>query len=126
MLFAVNENVAPSVIQALRARGHDVLAAKETQAGQSDQSILHRAQAEGRVVVTHDKDFGELAYRFGLPATCGVVLIRLYGASPATDRQIVLSVLESRNDWAGHFTVVKHGRVRMRPLPNATRGPKPK
>ena len=51
MLFALNENVAESVIVGLRARGHDVLAAKESQRGDSDQRILRLAQAGGRIVV---------------------------------------------------------------------------
>lgn len=108
MRFAVNENVSATVIRELRARGHDVLA----------------AQAEQRIVVTHDKDFGELAFRYDLPAACGVVLIRLSGANPAADNLHVLAVLESRNDWPGHFSVVERGRVRMRPLPGKASPPK--
>jgi predicted nuclease of predicted toxin-antitoxin system len=39
---------------------------KETMRGRGDPAILARAQTEERLVVTHDKDFGELAFRFGL------------------------------------------------------------
>jgi predicted nuclease of predicted toxin-antitoxin system len=71
MRWIVNENVAGMVIRSLRDRGHDVLSVKETMRGAGDPEILARAQAEERIVVTHDKDFGELAFRYGLPARSG-------------------------------------------------------
>jgi len=73
----VNENVSGTVIRTLRDRGHDVLSIKESLRGIGDSHILAQAQAEQRVVVTHDKDFGELAFRCGLPASSGVILLRL-------------------------------------------------
>jgi predicted nuclease of predicted toxin-antitoxin system len=50
--------------------------------GSGDQVVLSRARAEDRILLTHDKDFGELAFRAGLPATCGVILIRLGKLTP--------------------------------------------
>jgi predicted nuclease of predicted toxin-antitoxin system len=66
MRIVANENVSATVIARLRADGHDVLSVKETMRGRGDPAILARAQTEERLVVTHDKDFGELAFRFGL------------------------------------------------------------
>ena len=82
-----------------------------------DEDILVWAVREGRVLVTFDQDFGELAWRAGLPASCGIVLFRI--AMPgATDVGAVIAArLNERTDWAGHFSVVQPGRVRMRPLP---------
>ena len=67
--------------------------------------------------MTFDKDFGELACRVGLPASSGVVLFRLTGSSPEVDNSRALAALESRNDWAGCFSVVTDDRIRMRRLP---------
>lgn len=119
MRVLADENVPGPVIRSLRERGHDVLSVKETSRGAADPMLLERAQAEGRLLVTLDKDFGELAFRFGLSATSGVVLFRLYGSDPEADNARTLSVLESRDDWAGHFSVVTHDRIRMRLLPPA-------
>ena len=119
MQMIVNENVTRTVIDELRQRGHDVLSVKESMRGEGDDVILARAEAEQRLVVTHDKDFGELAFRFRLPATCGIVLFRLSGSEPDADNQRILDVLESRTDWAGHFSVVTDDRVRMRLMPEA-------
>lgn len=83
----------------------------------SDPEVLARAQAEGRLVVTFDKDFGELAYRSHLPASSGVILFRLSGSSPEVDNARALAALESGIDWVGCFSVVSDDRIRVRPLP---------
>jgi len=117
MRIMADENLAGILIGELRRRGNDVLAVKESMRSKPDEAVLVRARAEQRVVVTHDKDFGELAFRAGLPAECGVILLRLAGANPEEDCRRAIAVIESREDWPGHFTVVTDDRVRMRPLP---------
>ena len=126
MRIIVHENIMPTVISELRKRGHDVLAVKEKMPNSNDEAILAQAQSQGRLVLTHDKDFGELAFRYALPATCGVLLIRLSGASRQADIDQVLKVIDSRDDWTGHFSVVSRGRVRMRPLPSSYPQRRPK
>ena len=86
--------------------------------GAGDREVLARAQEEGRLVVTFDKDFGELAYRFGLPSSSGVILFRLSGSDPEIDNARALAALESEIDWTGNFAVVTNDRVRVRPLPH--------
>ncbi|WP_390622080.1 DUF5615 family PIN-like protein [Bythopirellula goksoeyrii] len=78
------------------------------------------------MVVTHDKDFGELAFRYGLTSDCGVVLIRLAGNNPQSDSNHTFEVLQSRDDWSGNFSVIEYGRVRMRKLTTASQSKKPK
>lgn len=58
MRILANENIPGPVIRALRDRGHDVVAVKETMRGVSDRVVLARAKAEARLVVTFDKAFG--------------------------------------------------------------------
>lgn len=67
MRILANENITGSVIEELRQRGHDVLAVKESMRGEQDDVILARAQAEERILITQDKDFGELAFRSHWP-----------------------------------------------------------
>lgn len=85
MRILANENFPGPVIRELRRRGHDVVSVKESMRGAADPAVLARAQEEKRLVVTFDKDFGELAYRFGLPSASGVILFRLSGSSPELD-----------------------------------------
>jgi predicted nuclease of predicted toxin-antitoxin system len=114
-----NENFPAPLIRELRRRGHDVASVKELMCGAEDHEVLARAQEESRLVVTFDKDFGELAYRFKLPASSGVILFRLSGPNPEIDNARALAALESGIDWVGSFAVVTDDRIRVRPLPGA-------
>jgi hypothetical protein len=100
-----------------------VLSVKESMRSETDDAILARAQREERIVVTHDKDFGELAFRYRLPASCGVILLRLSGSEPGTDNRRILEALGSRSDWVGHFSVITDDRIRMRPMPGVPPSP---
>jgi hypothetical protein len=60
-------------------------------------------------VLTFDKDFGELAFCFNLPVSCGIVLFRIPLLSVDYVTDIIIEVIESRSDWAGHFSVVEPG-----------------
>jgi predicted nuclease of predicted toxin-antitoxin system len=111
-----NENVPGDIVQALRNFGHDVLWIRTDAPGSSDEVVLTRGQTEDRLLLTFDKDFGELAFRFGLPIS-GVILLRLSASSPTRLTQVVMAALTSREDWAGMFSVVEEGRVRMTALP---------
>jgi len=70
-----------------------------------------------RVLLTFDKDFGELAWRSGLPASCGIVLFRLPALGPTGVGKVISDVLMAREDWPGHFSVVEPSRIRVRVLP---------
>jgi predicted nuclease of predicted toxin-antitoxin system len=118
MRVLVNENISRTVIEEMRRRGHDVLSAKESMLADPDEALLERARRESRVLLTQDKDFGELAFRAKLPAECGVVLFRLGGCGPESDSNRILGSIEARQDWAGHFAVVTDDRIRIRPLPD--------
>ncbi len=122
MRIIANENVSATVIRELRSRGHDVVSVKESMRSAPDHAVLRRAVEEDRLVITHDKDFGALAFRWGLPATSGVILFRLSGDNPDADNQRVLTVLDRRADWSGYFSVVTGDRIRIRPLPGPRAG----
>lgn len=117
-----NENFPGPAVRALRQLGHDVSWVKEGMPGASDRAILSLAQLESRTVVTFDKDFGELAYRFGLSSSCGVVLFRLAGTDPDVDNNRTIDALTSREDWSGCLGVVHDDRIRVRALPGRAPG----
>jgi predicted nuclease of predicted toxin-antitoxin system len=123
MRLLANENFPAEAVQALRSRGHDVAWVRTDAPGSSDRQVLDRAMAEQHMLLTFDKDFGELAFRAGLPASSGVVLFRIRLVSPGQVAQRAVAVLESRSDWAGHFAVVLDDRVRMTPLPSDGHSP---
>jgi hypothetical protein len=67
-------------------------------------------------LLTFDKDFGELARNAPLPPACGVVLFRTPVPRSGEVERRLSDLIMARDDWAGHFSVIEPGRVRMRPL----------
>ena len=80
MRLLADENIPLASIQALRAAGHDVLATSGAMTRALDREVLARAGAEGRVLVTFDRDFGTLAFKRGVSAPAGIVCC--FGSSP--------------------------------------------
>lgn len=117
MRFLANENFPADAVAALRTRGHDVAWVRTDAPGSTDRKVLERAQAEERILVTFDKDSGELAFRAKLPSSRGIVLFRISAPSSEHVARVAVQVLESRTDWPGHFSVIEDDRIRMTPLP---------
>jgi hypothetical protein len=116
MRFLANENFPGTAVEALRTAGHDVVWVRATAPGMADPDVLDWAVREERVLLTFDKDFGELARGSAMPPACGVVLFRMSMPRPGDAGQRLAAIVSARDDWAGHFSVVEPGRVRMRRL----------
>jgi predicted nuclease of predicted toxin-antitoxin system len=72
----IDENIAPDVVEGLRARGCDLrTAGEERLIGRPDVEVLERATSQGRVVVTHDLGFGRSAIIAGA-TFLGIVYLR--------------------------------------------------
>jgi predicted nuclease of predicted toxin-antitoxin system len=118
-----NENIPADTVAALGARGHDVAWILAEAPGLPDPEVLARAQTDGRIWLTFDKDFGELAFRSGLPASSGIVLFRIAAPSVEHVTRIIVAALDSRSDWAGHFAVVEDDQIRLASLPERKSAP---
>lgn len=116
MRFLANENMPGDAVHELRAAGFDTIWVRLDAPGMADTDVLAWAMREGRVLLTFDKDFGELAFASGLPAECGVILFRLPMPQSRAAGALLARLVSSRTDWAGHFSVIEPGRVRMRVL----------
>ena len=75
-----------------------------------DEDILTKAENEGRIVITNDKDFGELIFRLGKPSS-GVILLRTLTIDLNEKFNLVKGVLDKAK---GKFIVVKEGQIRIR------------
>ena len=115
MRLCANENIPEDCIIKLRLSGHEVLWVRETMPGSPDPDVLARALAEGRLLITCDKDFGELVFKRGEKASQGIVLFRISQPSSQVMAARIATVLAFRDDWTGHFSVVDDFAT-MRPL----------
>lgn len=122
MKFLADENFPLSAILLLRESGFDVASIAETHAGLQDVEVLELALAEGRTLLTFDKDFGELAFGRNLPASSGVILFRTASLMPEECAAIALATLRTSVAWAGHFCVVDAGKIRITALPCHDKG----
>ena len=102
MKLLANENIPAALTRSLRAAGHDVNWVSEISPGITDTQVIELAIQQDRILVTFDTDFGELAFRRSLPATCGIILLRL----PMDDLNRLIRM------------VVEKSRVRLRTLPS--------
>jgi predicted nuclease of predicted toxin-antitoxin system len=115
-----DENFPTAGVAALRAAGHDVAAVAEAHPGVSDEVVLAWAREEDRVLVTFDRDFGELLFRRGAAPPPGLVYLRFVPKTPE-EPGILLATLAARAQIVleGQLTVMDARTIRQRPLPGA-------
>jgi predicted nuclease of predicted toxin-antitoxin system len=114
--FLADECCDTGVVASLRAGGHDVVYVLERQAGASDEEVLQNAFVEGRILLTEDKDFGELIYRLKKPA-CGIILIRIDVQERYEKWPRLEALIAKHGDrLPGHFVVMELSKYRFRPL----------
>ena len=114
MNLLADEGVDRQIVDRLREDGHDVLYVAEVMPGISDDAVLDAANEANALLLTADKDFGELVFRQGR-FTMGIVLIRLAGLSPIGKAKTVSSVIrEHAAELRRAFTVITPGAVRIR------------
>ncbi|MFO0965894.1 MAG: DUF5615 family PIN-like protein [Gemmataceae bacterium] len=114
MILFADESVDRPIVERLRQDGHDVGYVAELSPSITDEEVLSDANSRNALLLTGDKDFGELVYRLGR-VHAGVVLIRLAGLLLPLKADIVATVLRDHAaELAGAFTVISPGAVRIR------------
>lgn len=114
MYLLADEGVERQIVEYLRLDGHSVAYIAEMSPGIDDEVILAKANDEQALLVTLDKDFGELVFRQQLIYE-GVVLLRLEGLSNETKAAVVASILRNRGEeMSNAFSVITPGNVRIR------------
>ena len=113
MRFLVDENVGPLVARWLRQQGHDVFSVYEQARGMDDEDVLAKAFAEGWILITSDKDFGEKVYREQRPHQ-GIVLLRLEDERTASKIATIQRLLDKYADrLPDNYIIVTETRVRF-------------
>jgi uncharacterized protein with PIN domain len=128
MKLLLDENAPRTIVEVMRNCGYDLLWIREHCRGMADEEIVRLSISENRVILTFDKDFGELIYRKPLASvseanrlrmnTPGVILARIPNKQTAKER--ILEFLKKHGDkLRGYFTVLTENRIRRRRLPNS-------
>lgn len=114
MMLLADESVDRPIVEQLRQDGHDTLYVAELSPSITDDQVLQEANNRNALLLTEDKDFGELVYRLGR-VHAGVILIRLAGLPPSSKAETVAKVLQDHAaELSGAFSVISPGAVRIR------------
>lgn len=119
MKFLADMGISPRVVVALRERGHEASHLQEQGLGTlPDGEILAKARAEGRVLLTHDLDFGELLAASG-GALPSVIIFRLKDMRAENVNLHLFSILDKQSAALDKGVVcsVAERKVRIRELP---------
>jgi predicted nuclease of predicted toxin-antitoxin system len=116
MKFLANENIEKRIITFLRNAGHDVSYCAEIRPRLDDDAVLHIANREHRIIITNDKDFGELTYLQHKTKT-GILLLRFQIEDTEYKIDTIKKVLKEYADKIPrHFIVVSEDKLRIRPI----------
>ena len=114
MKFLADEGVDKHIVDALRSLKFDVYYVAERNRGLDDDAILQLANDETRILITRDKDFGELVHRLN-KVHVGIILIRLDEYNSLERSEMVCNIIEQYAErLANAFSVIQRGLIRIR------------
>ena len=117
MKIVADENVDKQIVEHLRKKGNEVYYICEQTRGIRDEDVLVESLSTEAILITADKDFGELVFRQQLPHS-GILLIRLMGLDPNAKSELVAGVFEEHGEeLRGQFSVLSNRALRVRRQP---------
>ena len=118
MKLLADECIERSIVNHLKENGFDIFTVAELAPGASDDKVIELANKKKAILITADKDFGELIYR-QRKLTCGIILVRLHGLTSKRKIEIIANTLNKHKDkLLGSFTVIEPTQIRIREASN--------
>ena len=115
MNLLADESVERQIVERLRQDGHEVLYVAEMEPGISDDLVLEKANQNSALLLTADKDFGELIFHQNRLNASGIVLLRLAGMTSESKAELVAAFFrEHKEDLSQTFIVISQGSIRIR------------
>jgi len=114
--FLVDVGVGKGIEKYLLEEGYDTKAVRDIDPRMEDEEIIRVAVAENRMVVTMDKDFGELVYHSSM-RHCGVMLLRLEDAPGPEKLQVFKYIIKNYSSRIkDSFCVFQNNRLRIKKI----------
>ena len=115
--FLVDVGVGKGIEEYLNEKGYDTKAVRDIDPGMGDEEIIRIAVTQNRMIITMDKDFGELVYHSSIEHS-GVLLLRLEDATGTEKLQVVKHILSNyANRIRDCFCVFQKDKFRIRKIP---------
>jgi len=117
MFFLANENFPLTSVKILRDAGYNVESILEKVPGAKDLEVLKKAKKEKRIILTFDRDYGELIYKYKKFPPLGVLYFKLDPHTPEEPAEILLKIIKKEKiSIKGRFTVIRRNSIRQRVL----------
>lgn len=118
MKFLANENFPLPSVRLLERHDYVIQSITELSPGISDIEVLSKAARDEQVILTFDRDYGELIYRLQLPPPFGILYFRYQPLTPLEPAEQLLKILQRQDiTLKARFTVLERDQIRQRPLP---------
>lgn len=114
MRFLANENFPDPSIRILRDQGYEVKSIRTDAPSISDHQVIAMAQDEERIMLTFDKDYGELIFKDGIGSPPAVLFLRYRGRDPKAAAALIQDALTAGTVLEGRFTVIEEDGIRQR------------
>jgi predicted nuclease of predicted toxin-antitoxin system len=119
MKFLAKENIPLGSISILRAAGYEIVCISEIMSGARDKDVIQYAVQNNLIILTFDRDYGELIFRFGQQLSSGVVYFRLSQVAPEDCGNLLVQQIQRENlQLETFFTVIEKDGIRQRKLPS--------
>lgn len=113
MRFLVDECTGPTVAKWLKNLQHEVFSVYDEARGLDDESIIKKANLENYILITNDKDFGEIVFRMRKPHK-GIILLRLEDERPENKIAVLKRIFENYSDsLTNNFTIATERTIRI-------------
>ena len=117
MRFLANENYPYPSILLLRKNGLEVISISENWSGISDEEVLSKAVDENLIILTFDRDYGELLFKYKRESPPAVIYYRIKGKTPQDAAIILFDLLDNQSIMIdNYFTVIEENAIRQRKL----------
>lgn len=117
MRFLADESCDSIIIKTLREAGHDVLAIGEITPRAEDSEVIRLAHGKNRILLTGDKDFGQLIFAHG-EKSLGVLFLRFsFPARAQIARDVSDLIMQQGEKLIGCFVTIQPGRIRISHIP---------
>jgi len=111
--FLADVNVEKPIVDYIVQQGYDIKWIPDYQCAMTDETLLDLARTESRILITNDKDFGELVF-LQKRLHAGVILFRVKGQTSAYKVRLFKKLLMGyKNKLLNHFTVVTKTKLRF-------------
>ena len=114
--FLADEGFSFPITSILKEMGYDVIWIGDFASGADDTKVFEISQKDGRIILTEDKDFGELAIRFKCK-TSGIIFLRIEPDQKELRKQKMLDLVRNfSNKLKGHLTIIDEQKFRFRKI----------